>query len=205
MKLNLFLLILAVLLLSNLGLNVKEYFQDKHERGKHKRHFSNFAEYDAAKDRDTEMGYRNHGRVRNLGEALNETIRHHERKDTKDYRDYRRKPWQVSEVERREDSKPSPSHAARPSRLAEDDYILKSRFVPTRTSCDKKCPECPPPIRCPELAPCPQPKACPPCPACARCPEAPFRCEKVPNYKSPDTSFLPRPWLNDFSEFGGIV
>lgn len=200
MKLNLFLLILAVLLLSNLGLNVKEYFQDKNEKDKQKRHFSSFAEYDHAKDRETEMGYHNHGRVRNLGEALNETIRHEKRKGRRRRHDYR-KPWEISEVERKNIPSPPPS-SERPSRLDEDDYILKSRFVPTRTSCDKKCPECPPPIRCPEPAPCPQPKACPPCPACARCPESPFRCEKVPNYKSPDTSFLPRPWLNDFSEFG---
>jgi len=58
MKLNLFLVILAVLLLSNLGLNVKEYFEER-EGGK--RHFDNFAEYDTAKDRDAEGEYGKYG------------------------------------------------------------------------------------------------------------------------------------------------
>lgn len=42
---------------------------------------------------------------------------------------------------------------------------------------------------------------CPPCPACARCPEPAFECKKVPNYNSTNNSFLPRPLLNDFSQF----
>jgi len=42
---------------------------------------------------------------------------------------------------------------------------------------------------------------CPPCPPCARCPEPAFECKKVPNYNSSNNSFLPKPLLNDFSQF----
>ena len=163
MKLNLFLVILAVLLLSNLGLNVKEYFE---ERRGGKRHFDSFAEYDAAKDRDVEGEYGAYGK----------------------------KPLHVTEYER--------GGVKHNKRLQDDEYILKSKIVPTRLPCDKKCPKCPPPTRCPEPVLCPDPKPCRPCPACARCPEPAFRCEKVPNYRSTNTSFLPRPYLNDFSQFG---
>jgi len=43
---------------------------------------------------------------------------------------------------------------------------------------------------------------CPPCPPCGRCPEPAFECKKVPNYKSSNDQYLPRPVLNDFSQFG---
>ena len=123
-ELNLFYVILAVLLLSNLGLNVQEYFT-------------------------------------------------------------------VTEEEER------PRRRRRRERRSE--YILKSKIVP---------PVCP---KCPDSAACPRDKPCPPCPPCARCPEAPFKCAKVPNYRSAalgagagygGASYLPRPVLNDFSQFG---
>ena len=72
----------------------------------------------------------------------------------------------------------------------EDLYILKSQVVP---------PVCP---ACPSNASCPRPEPPPPCPPCARCPEPSFECKKVPNYKSGDDSYLPRPVLSDFSSFG---
>jgi len=81
----------------------------------------------------------------------------------------------------------------------EDQYILKSQIVPP------VCPACPPQLSCPSKAKCP---ACPapnpvqPCPPCARCPESPFTCKKVPDYTSPSIGgVLPRPMLNDFSQF----
>ena len=43
---------------------------------------------------------------------------------------------------------------------------------------------------------------CPPCPPCGRCPEPAFECKKVPNYKSNNDQYLPRPVLNDFSQVG---
>ena len=72
----------------------------------------------------------------------------------------------------------------------EDLYILKSQIVP---------PVCP---ACPSSDACPRDKPCPPCPPCARCPESPFDCVKVPNYSAIDEEQLPRPILNNFSQFG---
>lgn len=72
----------------------------------------------------------------------------------------------------------------------EDLYILKSEIVP---------PVCP---KCPSVCPASRTEAPPPCPACARCPEPAFDCKKVPNYKSNNTQFLPKPMLADFSTFG---
>jgi hypothetical protein len=46
---------------------------------------------------------------------------------------------------------------------------------------------------------CPEPQPCPPC---GRCPEPSFDCQKVPNYSSTNSEFLPVPVLNDFSQFG---
>ena len=72
-----------------------------------------------------------------------------------------------------------------------DLYILKSEIVPP------VCPACPT-LNCGDC----KTKA-PPCPPCARCPEPSFECKKVPNYKAAQTNpYLPRPWLNDFSQFG---
>ena len=71
----------------------------------------------------------------------------------------------------------------------QDLYILKSEVVP---------PVCP---ACPVRTECPRQEPCPPCPPCARCPEPAFECKKVPNYKT-DNQYLPRPVLNDFSQFG---
>lgn len=72
----------------------------------------------------------------------------------------------------------------------EDLYILKSQVVP---------PVCP---ACPSNATCPRQEPPPPCPPCARCPEPAFHCKKVPNYRANDNSYLPRPVLSDFSQFG---
>ena len=71
----------------------------------------------------------------------------------------------------------------------EDLYILKSEVVP---------PVCP---VCPQSTACPREKPCPACPPCARCPEPAFECKKVPNYRSQDNRYLPKPILNDFSAF----
>jgi len=74
----------------------------------------------------------------------------------------------------------------------EDMYILKSEVVP---------PVCP---KCPDVSVCPsQENKCQPCPPCGRCPEPAFTCKKVPNYQMSGASdYLPRPVLNDFSQFG---
>ena len=69
----------------------------------------------------------------------------------------------------------------------EDLYILKSQIVP---------PVCP---ACPNVVACPSKKEMTPCPPCGRCPEPSFDCKKVPNYTT--NSDLPRPLVNDFSNF----
>ena len=71
----------------------------------------------------------------------------------------------------------------------EDQWILKSKIVPP------VCPKCPEPT-------CDTKKDCPPCPSCERCPEPAFECKKVPNYRSTNDNYLPRPVLADFSQFG---
>jgi hypothetical protein len=75
----------------------------------------------------------------------------------------------------------------------EDLYILKSQVVPP------VCPACPPVIeRCKN-----DKDKCPPCRPCGRCPEPDFECKKVPNYSNAQqNSYLPRPVLSDFSQFG---
>ena len=78
----------------------------------------------------------------------------------------------------------------------EDLYILKSEIVPP------VCPACPPVLACPKDTKCPKcpaPEPIPPCPPCERCPEPSFKCKKVPDYQSP--GLIPRPLLNDFSQF----
>ena len=79
-----------------------------------------------------------------------------------------------------------PAHQINPG--DENLYILKSEVVP---------PVCP---KCPDSRSCPRPTPCPPCPSCARCPEPAFECKKIPTYSSTN-SRLPRPFLNDFSQF----
>jgi len=74
---------------------------------------------------------------------------------------------------------------------SEDMYILKSQVVP---------PVCP---ACPNVSACPRPAPYPPCPPCARCPEPSFDCKKVPNYRNgSENTYLPRPVLANFSQFG---
>ena len=82
----------------------------------------------------------------------------------------------------------------RDPREDDDEWIRKSQIVP---------PVCP---KCPDIRTCQQ-TPCPPCPPCARCPDPAFTCEKVPNYKSRSwmangPNGLPRPVLGDFSTFG---
>ena len=77
-----------------------------------------------------------------------------------------------------------------PNSGGDDQYILKSQVVP---------PVCP---KCPDAASCPRPKPCPPCAPCARCPEPAFECKKVPTYHGGPYPTMPKPVLNDFSQFG---
>lgn len=85
---------------------------------------------------------------------------------------------------------PTPPPTPPPPPTNNDEYILKSQIVP---------PVCP---KCPDAASCPRPKPCPPCAPCARCPEPAFECKKVPTYQGGPYPTMPKPVLNDFSQFG---
>ena len=74
----------------------------------------------------------------------------------------------------------------------EDLYVLKSEVVP---------PVCPSTTIVKDSEAIAAEK-CPPCPPCGRCPEPSFECKKVPNYSAGANDALPRPVLNDFSQFG---
>ena len=87
-------------------------------------------------------------------------------------------------------STPQTSDSTQSNQSVDDQYILKSQIVP---------PVCP---KCPDAASCPRPKPCPPCAPCARCPEPAFECKKVPSYQGGPYPMMPKPVLNDFSQFG---
>ena len=129
---HLFLALLAVLLLSHLGMNLKEFFENKDDSDK-------------------------------AAAATSATSTH-----------------STSQGVSSSQIPPGNEHL----------YILKSEIVP---------PVCP---KCPDVQLCNKNKKCPPCPACARCPQPAFTCKKVPNYSAANDEYLPRPILNDFSQFG---
>ena len=198
MKLHLFLLLLAVLLLSNLGLTVKEYFdplQDIRDIGD-----------DIGRGIGDVAGDLGHGlgdvagdvgdAIGDVGGALGKGVKDLG-DDVKGVLDptstaaggtlgalasgeYGNNGFNVIEEE-------MPADVTRHPR---NRFILRSRIIP---------PVCP---KCPDAAVCPRQQPCPPCPPCARCPEPAFTCEMVPNYNSQNDMYMPRPVLADFSQFG---
>jgi hypothetical protein len=77
----------------------------------------------------------------------------------------------------------------------EDLYILKTQVVPP------VCPVCP---ACKQISKSDKEDGqCPPCPPCGRCNNiSPLTYKAVPNYNALDSSVVPQPVLNDFSQFG---
>jgi hypothetical protein len=77
----------------------------------------------------------------------------------------------------------------------EDLYILKTQVVPP------VCPVCP---ACKQISKIDKEDGqCPPCPPCGRCNNiSPLTYKAVPNYSALDSSVVPQPVLNDFSQFG---
>jgi hypothetical protein len=75
-------------------------------------------------------------------------------------------------------------------------YIPKSQVIPP------VCPECPPIDE--SFQDDDDSEKCPPCTPCKRCPEPAFMCKEIPSDSSNPTAntYLPRPVLTDFSEFG---
>jgi hypothetical protein len=80
---------------------------------------------------------------------------------------------------------------------ASDDYFNDSNYMLKTAAVPPVCPKCPD-VTIDETF---QRKKCPPCPPCERCPEPSFTCKKVPDYSFTNMNYLPKPMLNDFSQF----
>ena len=203
---HLFYLLLAILLLCCFGVTVKEGLEDrsppgaggwggvdpsrpKHRRRHHRRH----------KKRG-----RRHDDHSQHGDIAREVQRAGEREAEKGRHPYRPSfrpglggvPAQSLEGPTSPAGPPTNSPRDQPGipssqipKGDEDLYVLKSSIVP---------PVCP---KCPDIKVCPTKGKCPPCPPCGRCPEPAFKCKKVPDLKSTNTSYLPQPILTDFSQF----
>ena len=184
-KFHLFLIIIGVLILSTLGFNVKEYFENNVDT----------REKDYKGDRSPtalNLGSRtdpfeNRNFNATIAELENIIIpgrdknRHHHDKKGNHWDNKNGNNWNQKNKHLEKNS------------IDKDKYILKSEVVP---------PVCP---KCPDSRSCPRPKPCQPCPPCARCPEPAFECKKVPNYNAINASninsVLPIPRLNSFAQF----
>ncbi len=78
-----------------------------------------------------------------------------------------------------------------------DDYFNDSNYMLKTAAIPPVCPKCPD-VTIDEKF---HRKKCPPCPPCERCPEPSFTCKKVPDYSFTNMNYLPKPMLNDFSQF----
>jgi len=194
-KTHLFLILIAVLVLSTLGFTVKEYFENKDSPSD--KAMDNSVENRAPEGTEGLSPSGNDGsdyqsvisdledivvpgrRERKHHHDNEGNHKHHERK-----RERKRERRMEKEVERRE------RKMAQDAGVDMSKYILKSEVVP---------PVCP---KCPDSRTCPRQKPCPPCAPCARCPEPAFECKKVPNYRAASVSnVLPLPRLNSFAAF----
>ena len=201
-KTHLFLILIAVLVLSTLGFTVKEYFDNKDSPSEDAMNDMKKQKADPNADPALEGGSKYdpfsnsgekdgnyHGVISDLEDIVvpgrRERKHHHDSEGNHHHHGEKRRERKLEkEVERQE------------RKMAEDagvdmsKYILKSEVVP---------PVCP---KCPDSRTCPRQKPCPPCAPCARCPEPAFECKKVPNYRAATVSnVLPLPRLNSFSAF----
>ena len=78
-----------------------------------------------------------------------------------------------------------------------DDYFNDSNYMLKTAAIPPVCPKCPD-VTIDEKF---HRKKCPTCPSCERCPEPSFTCKKVPDYSFTNMNYLPKPMLNDFSQF----
>tara|TARA_B100000963_G_scaffold199117_1_gene173317 strand:+ start:3365 stop:3982 length:618 start_codon:yes stop_codon:yes gene_type:complete len=200
-KTHLFLILIAVLVLSTLGFTVREYFENKDSSSEKAMEDSvenkapegteglsssgdNGSDYQSViSDLEDIVVPGRRERKHHHDSGGNHRHGHHGEKRRERKLEKRERRLE-KEVERQE------------RRMAEDagvdmsKYILKSEVVP---------PVCP---KCPDSRTCPRQKPCPPCAPCARCPEPAFECKKVPNYRAATVSnILPLPRLNSFAAF----
>ena len=193
-KTHLFLILIAVLVLSTLGFTVREYFENKD--GSSEEAMNHSVENRAPEGTEGLSSTGSDGNdYQSVISDLEDIVipgrrerKHHHDSDGNHHHGHhgekRRERKLEREVERQE------------RKMAEDagvdmsKYILKSEVVP---------PVCP---KCPDSRTCPRQKPCPPCAPCARCPEPAFECKKVPNYRAASVSnILPLPRLNSFAAF----
>ena len=195
-KTHLFLILIAVLVLSTLGFTVREYFENKDSS-------SDKAMNDSVENRAPQgtEGLKSNGDDGNEYQSVISDLediivpgrrerKHHHDNDGNHHHGHGEKK------ERRRERRIERAVERRERQMAEDagvdmsKYILKSEVVP---------PVCP---KCPDSRTCPRQKPCPPCAPCARCPEPAFECKKVPNYRAATVSnVLPLPRLNSFAAF----
>ena len=191
-EIHLFLILLGVLLLSNLGFIIKEGLNPQTQTMATQADDAatlNAAAEDAADEREAlddtagSSGFYKNSPPDELNDTLNgEPATPAARGGNRDM-----------EVAAAAGTLATPANAEKEG-LASDQYILKSSIVPP------VCPKCPD-VNAAEVAADVAKKSCPPCPACARCPEQPFTCKKVPDYKNIDSKQLPKPVLTNFSKF----
>ena len=210
-KTHLFLLLIAVLVLSTLGFTVKEYFENKDSPADDAMNDMIKEKAEPNKNEALEKGskydpFGNHveddGNYQSVISDLEDIVvpgrrerRHHHDSEGRHHHGAHRERRRERKMEKRE-KKLEKEVERQERKMAEDagvdmsKYILKSEVVP---------PVCP---KCPDSRTCPRQKPCPPCAPCARCPEPAFECKKVPNYRAASVSnVLPLPRLNSFSAF----
>ena len=201
-KTHLFLILIAVLVLSTLGFTVREYFENKDSS-------SEKAMDDSVENRAPEgtEGLSSSGDdgsdyqsvISDLEDIVvpgrRERKHHHDSEGNHHHHGPHHENKRERRMEKRE-RKLEKEVERQERKMAEDagvdmsKYILKSEVVP---------PVCP---KCPDSRTCPRQKPCPPCAPCARCPEPAFECKKVPNYRAATVSnVLPLPRLNSFAAF----
>lgn len=201
-KTHLFLILIAVLVLSTLGFTVKEYFENKDSP-------SDKAMDDSVKNKAPENtealsssgddGSDYQSVISDLEDIVvpgRRERKHHHDADGNHHQGHHRKERRRERKMEKRERRLEKEVERQERRMAQDagvdmsKYILKSEVVP---------PVCP---KCPDSRTCPRQKPCPPCAPCARCPEPAFECKKVPNYSAATVSnILPLPRLNSFSAF----
>jgi len=226
-KTHLFLLLIAVLVLSTLGFTVKEYFENKDspseeamddmkkqnadpnsnpalEKGSKYDPFGNSTDSSDLSDSSNELGNSsdNDGNYQSIISDL-EDIVVPGRRTRKHHHDNQGHHKHGRHGERRRERKLE----RREGRL-EKEVERQERKMAQDAGVDMSKyilksevvpPVCP---KCPDSRTCPRQKPCPPCAPCARCPEPAFECKKVPNYRAASVSnVLPLPRLNTFSAF----
>jgi len=218
-KTHLFLLLIAVLVLSTLGFTVKEYFENKDSPSEEAMDDMKQENVDPNPDPALDKGSKydpfgnssdssetsqDDGNYQSIISDLEDIVvpgrrsrkhhhdnqKHHKHGRHGERRRENRQEHLEKEVERQE------RKMARDAGVDMSKYILKSEIVPP------VCPKCPDSKTCPALA---RQKPCPACPPCGRCPEPAFECKKVPNYSAISAAnagnLLPMPRLNSFASF----